>query len=260
MNTPVHHVVVDGRVFGTEAADRGMGRYVDHLAELLVAAGHRVMMLLPGPQIASPYARRGVDVCVLSLDEDPASCTVQLNRFLAQAAATLYLDATPFLPPMRYDVHACPVVAILYDLIPMRFPKDYFGSVEGYPMDVYVNGLARVRKAERVIAISDYVKTHALRYLGHRARSGRRHLAGPAQRIRGVRARGHARITGTGRHRLHPGCAPVEELPGCNSLSRAARRCIRPRRGHHRSDAVAAHADRSRSRFDARRRSQSSIQ
>ena len=166
MNTPVHHVVIDGRVFGTEAADRGMGRYVDHLAELLVAAGHRVMMLLPGPQIASPYARRGVDVCVLSLDEDPASCTVQLNRFLAQAAATLYLDATPFLPPMRYDVHACPVVAILYDLIPMRFPKDYFGSVEGYPMDVYVNGLARVRKAERVIAISDYVKTHALRYLG----------------------------------------------------------------------------------------------
>ena len=160
------HIVIDGRVFSTEAADRGMGRYVDHLAMLLVAAGHDVTMLLPGPMLVSRYSRSGVASRALTLDDDASSCTAQLNRFLAACSATIYLDATPFLPPTRYDIYACPVVAVLYDLIPMRFPKDYFGPADEYPLDVYVNGLARVRKADQVIAISQYVAGHALRYLG----------------------------------------------------------------------------------------------
>jgi glycosyltransferase involved in cell wall biosynthesis len=166
MTAAQQHIVVDGRVFATEAADRGMGRYVDHLAELLVEAGWRVTMLLQTPHIASAYSRRGVETHRLDLDDEPASATVKLNRFLAQCAAAFYVDATPFLPPMRYDVHACPVVAVLYDLIPMRFPTDYFGTAGGYPLDVYVNGLSRIRKADRVIAISETVRTQALRYLG----------------------------------------------------------------------------------------------
>jgi glycosyltransferase involved in cell wall biosynthesis len=160
------HIVIDGRVFSTEAADRGMGRYVDHLAMLLVAAGHDVTMLLPGPMLVARYSRSGVTARAVTLDDDASSCTAQLNRFLAACSATIYLDATPFLPPTRYDIYACPVVAVLYDLIPMRFPKDYFGPADEYPLDVYVNGLARVRKADQVIAISQYVAGHALRYLG----------------------------------------------------------------------------------------------
>ena len=66
----------------------------------------------------------------------------------------------------RYDIYACPVIAVLFDLIPMRYPLDYFGSFEGTPFDAYVNGIARVKKADHVIAISQYVKGHALRYLG----------------------------------------------------------------------------------------------
>ena len=160
------HIVVDGRVFATEAADRGMGRYVNYLVRLIVAAGHRLTVLIPSLDSVPHVLRPGVQVKTLSLGDDPMSCTTNLNRFLGQSGATIYLDATPFLEPARYDVHACPVVAVLYDLIPMRFPTDYFGSAGEGPLDVYVNGLARVRKADQVIAISEYVKGHALRYLG----------------------------------------------------------------------------------------------
>lgn len=159
------HIVFDGRVFATEAVDRGMGRYVDHLVELAVAAGHRVTIVRPDA-FASRRPREGVTEQMCTLDEDPLLGTTTLNRFLRDAAADVYVDATPFLPPMRYDVHACPVVAILYDLIPLRFPRAYFGPADDYPFDVYANGLARVRKADQVIAISRYVAGHALRYLG----------------------------------------------------------------------------------------------
>jgi glycosyltransferase involved in cell wall biosynthesis len=157
--------VIDGRVFATEAADRGMGRYVDHLARVLVDGGDEVTMLLPR-NTAHRYSRTGVEVETASFDDEPSSCSIQLNRLLAKRGATIYIDATPFLPPRRYDVHACAVVAVLYDLIPMRFPNDYFGPTDDYPRSVYVNGLARVRKADRVIAISNCVAGHALRYLG----------------------------------------------------------------------------------------------
>jgi glycosyltransferase involved in cell wall biosynthesis len=159
------HIVFDGRVFATEAADRGMGRYVDYLVELAQAAGHRITIVRPDA-FASRRPRPGVAEQMCALDDDPLLGTTSLNRFLRDAAADIYVDATPFLPPMRYDVYACPVVAILYDLIPLRFPGAYFGPADDYPLDVYVNGLARVRKADQVVAISRYVGSHALRYLG----------------------------------------------------------------------------------------------
>ena len=159
------HIVFDGRVFATEAADRGMGRYVDHLADLSIAAGHRVTILRPDT-FATRRPRDGIAETMCPLDDDPLVGTTTLNRALGDLGADVYVDATPFLPPMRYDIRACPVIAVLYDLIPLRFPAAYFGPADVFPLDVYVNGLARVRKADQVIAISHYVGRHALRYLG----------------------------------------------------------------------------------------------
>lgn len=161
----LQRVVIDGRVFATEAADRGMGRYVDHLAALLVAAGHQVILLVP-PKMSISYSRPGVDTELTKFDLDMASWTAALNRLLVRHGATVYVDATPFLPPSRYDIYACPVVAVLYDLIPMRYPWDYFAPTDENGVSEYVNGLARVRKADRIVAISNYVVGHALRYLG----------------------------------------------------------------------------------------------
>ncbi len=159
------HVVVDGRVFDTEAADRGMGRYVLHLVELLVASQTAVTVLLPNIAVQRRWPRHARAEYV-NFEDDPTAGTVTLNRALERLGATLYVDATPFLAPQRYDVYACPVLAVLYDLIPMRYPRDYFASFGPGALDPYINGLARVKKADHVIAISQHVKGLALRYLG----------------------------------------------------------------------------------------------
>lgn len=160
------HIIVDGRVFATEAADRGMGRYVMHLLALLGALGHRVTLIVPPATALAGTWPAGTESRSLALEDDPILGTARLNRFLERAKASAYVDATPFLAPQRYDVHVCPALAVLYDLIPMRYPRDYFDSFGPGALDPYINGLARVRKADHVIAISEYVKRHALRYLG----------------------------------------------------------------------------------------------
>ena len=159
------HVVVDGRVFETEAADRGMGRYVAHLVDLLQDGACEVTLLMPRMARKPPglaFAR----VEVASFADDPMAWTAELDRLLARLCADAYVDATPFLAPLRYDLAACPVVAVLYDLIPMRYPRDYFATFAPGALDAYVNGLARVKKADHVVAISGFVKLQALRYLG----------------------------------------------------------------------------------------------
>jgi glycosyltransferase involved in cell wall biosynthesis len=160
-------IVVDGRVFATEAADRGMGRHIEHVLSAIVAAGFDPVLLLPdspraGQFTPPPRAR----VRPVPPEPDATEFTTALNRLLVQEEAVAYVDATPFLPPMRYDVHACPVVAILYDLIPLRYPGDYLGDWSEGMLGPYANGLARVKKADAVLAISHVVRNQALRYLG----------------------------------------------------------------------------------------------
>ena len=159
-------IFVDGRVYATEAADRGMGRYVRHLCACFTEAGYDVTVLIPTKDVVRDALPGGVRAYAMEFERDPLKWTTTLNRFLARRGAALYLDATPFLPPDRYDVYACPVVAVLYDVIPLRFPHDYFESLDSPGFTEYINGLARVQKADHVVAISDYVKGHALRYLG----------------------------------------------------------------------------------------------
>ena len=159
-------VVVDGRVYATEAADRGMGRYVKHFCELLEGEGFEVSLVIPPANVDRSALPPRIETHRLSFERDVMAWTAELNRYLASCRASCYVDATPFLPPDRYDVHACPLVAVLYDLIPLRFPKDYFESLASPLFSEYVNGLARVRKADHVVAISDFVRDHALRYLG----------------------------------------------------------------------------------------------
>jgi len=82
----VRHLVFDGRVFATEAADRGMGRYVAHLVTLAAAAGNRVTVLLPAG-LTGWCAREGITEHALLLDDDPMLGTTQLNRWLRDVAA-----------------------------------------------------------------------------------------------------------------------------------------------------------------------------
>jgi glycosyltransferase involved in cell wall biosynthesis len=159
-------IVIDGRVFATEASERGMGRYVEHLIRAFAHSGFEVIVLLASARDLSPERLpSGARVELLWTGDDALAFTASLNQFLVAADAAAYVDATPFLPPARYDVFACPVIAVLFDLIPMRFPVDYFGATYA-AMQPYVNGMARVKKADAVIAISHLAKRHALTYLG----------------------------------------------------------------------------------------------
>ncbi len=167
MNVPQGTIVLDGRVFGTEAADRGMGRYVEHLGAAFAAAGYEVVVLLfaaaDGRAVELPVHGR---IRVVDFDGDSLQFTVLLNRILAEERATAYVDATPFLAPTRYDIYVCPVICVIFDLIPMRYPADYLYRDTQGSLAPYVNGLARLKKADALIAISHVVSKHARTYLG----------------------------------------------------------------------------------------------
>jgi glycosyltransferase involved in cell wall biosynthesis len=159
-------IVIDGRVFATEASERGMGRYVEHLIRAFTHSGFEVVVLVASARDLSPERLpSGARAELLWAGDDARAFTGSLNQFLVAENAAAYVDATPFLPPARYDVFACPVIAVLFDLIPMRFPVDYFGAAYS-TMQPYVNGIARVKKADAVVAISHVAKRHALTYLG----------------------------------------------------------------------------------------------
>ena len=64
--------------------------------------------------------------------------------------ATAYLDATPFLAPLRYDLSACAVIAVLYDLIPMRYPRDYFPTFAPGALEIWKNGSVRAATSSPV--------------------------------------------------------------------------------------------------------------
>jgi glycosyltransferase involved in cell wall biosynthesis len=161
--SPAGPIVVDGRVFASEAADRGMGRYVDYLIELLVLAGRDVRVMASDKATSLPQQRPKVAIDVVAASDDPLEYTERLNRYLGDVSAAAFLDGTPFIAPVRYDILRVPVLAVLFDLIPMRYPADY---LQGGALPVYVNGVARVQKADHLIAISATTRTHAIRYLG----------------------------------------------------------------------------------------------
>ncbi len=168
-------IAVDGRVFSSGAHDRGMGRYVSLIIEVLVDAGYDVALILyENSQLADKS--KIYDVCAsvqhipLNIEkydeQDIHHSSAQLETLLDSINAALYIDATPFIPPMRYDLTVCPTIAIAYDLIPLRYQKYYFDSSMQVPADFYRNGLRRLISADHIIAISEFAKNNVTRYLG----------------------------------------------------------------------------------------------
>jgi len=171
-------VLVDGRVFSTAAFDRGMGRYVMHLLELLLAGGSSVAVLLFRNCHLRPEDPLLGRVSIRFANYDPEEWipdrtqrerqlhefTSYLSALIEQESYDLYIDATPFVGPLRLDIFGCAVVAICYDLIPLKHP-DYYLPHEP-ERRVYFNGLARLAKADQVVCISEATRDEAARYLG----------------------------------------------------------------------------------------------
>jgi glycosyltransferase involved in cell wall biosynthesis len=171
-------ILVDGRVFSTVAHDRGMGLYVRHILSLLACSGHKVSVLLfrncylrRDDPVFSRYSIRFVDRDPEVFEDDATERSRACHQFTALLSELIdidgyaaYVDATPFVGPERLDIFSCSVIAICYDLIPLRHP-DFYLCAE--PLRAtYYNGLARLSKADSVVCISQTTRDEVARYLG----------------------------------------------------------------------------------------------
>ncbi|MFS8116303.1 glycosyltransferase [Rhizobium jaguaris] len=155
-----------------------MGRYVTHLIEQIEKAGYQVTILLyrdcyltPDSPLFSRYGVRFANYSPEDSNQDLANRSKRMHEFTAYLSALLeaegfdsYVDATPFLGPARLDIFSCPVTAVCYDFIPLRYPDSYLNHE--LVKTEYYNGLARLSKADHIVCISETVRDEAIRYLG----------------------------------------------------------------------------------------------
>ena len=161
-------ILIDGRVFSTTAFDRGMGRYTQFLIQTVAAAGFNPCVILYKnsrfkPQCATEF---------LDFDtgtyrkQDTALSTQAIVSLIKKHNATAFVDATPFLFPMCLKITACPVIAVAYDLLRLRRPREYYSDFTSAPAQLYQNGIRRLIQADAVLAISEYTKELIFHYLG----------------------------------------------------------------------------------------------
>ena len=170
------HIIVDGRVYSTEAHDRGMGRYLTFIMDLLHKQGYEITLLEYQNSHLKPDDN--VHEFVDKLEKiavDPSDIfavgvhdfSVMLETKIKKLGADIYIDATPFLPPMRYDITICPVITIAYDLIPLRHSEYYFpDGAHNIINDIYKAALRSLLTSDGVIAISQFTANCVQRYLG----------------------------------------------------------------------------------------------
>src|SRR5439155_22260450 len=99
------------------------------------------------------------------LKRDPQHTDVLLRlaedyqAWMARLDLYVYHATTPFLLeyPLLLQFDVCPMVATCYDAIPLIFAEHYYGTpvFDALPRDHYLRTLELVKRAERVLAISD---------------------------------------------------------------------------------------------------------
>src|SRR5262245_12177118 len=175
---------------GRMVVNRGMGRYVQQQLREVLRLDTRndyvlfcredanLRALLPEIAVASnvsiawlpaPDSGRGED---LNRPERFLLAAAELQRALEAQHLDLFHATRPShlddLVPARLD--GCAVVVTHYDLIPLRFPRQYFpGHREPTRRQAYARALALTRRADRLVAISDEAKRDVVTRLGVRA-------------------------------------------------------------------------------------------
>lgn len=167
---------------GPYQASRGMGRFTQQqLREVLrVDASNEYLVCCPAgadtsliePQIlAAPNA----SVRFLPADvtrgggqsgDDTLERVERLQAWVEQCGLDVFHATTPMIPnePVAATFDACPLVATVYDVIPLVFPDRYLA--DGGARDRYLRAVALLLKADRVIAISRAAGRDAFHYLG----------------------------------------------------------------------------------------------
>ena len=176
-------VGIDFRILGVgpQLINRGMGRFTQQQLRSVVAMDPETEYLLlcrPGDDLAlvDQEIRTAPNVVICHPPGwDPATPgdhTTLLRRsakfqgWLYAHDVDLYHATTPldFLGPDLVDFDVCPMVATLYDMIPLVFPQHYLAG-RAY-QEAYERGLTAVAGATRLLAISESARHDATLYLG----------------------------------------------------------------------------------------------
>ena len=178
-------IAIDYRVLSTEAADRGMGRHTQlQLREVLKLDTQNEYLLICRPDIQSslilPEIRQApnVEISVLFLPsfsggrnpDEPEYVlryAAEFQQHLYEKDVDLFHATSPFWPNVLASLDVCPMVATLYDLIPLVFPRQYLLPPESFTHKTYMRALHFIQEAERLIAISGSAKEDAYHFLGY---------------------------------------------------------------------------------------------
>jgi len=170
---------------GRALVNRGMGRFTQqqlrevlrlgatHEYVLLLLADHDPALLLPEIAAAPNVTRVELPRTLAAprqgdAPEDVLRHAAQLSGILAELGLDLYHATTPFLAadPSFWRCDSCALVATHYDLIPLLYPDRYFGPESQAERERYLRTARALRDADRLIAISEFVRGEAARRLG----------------------------------------------------------------------------------------------
>lgn len=175
-------VGIDFRILGVgpRLIDRGMGRFTQQQIRSVVAVDTETEYLLlcrPGDDLAlMDHAIRTAPNVVISHPPGwdvatPGDHITLLRRseefqgWLYAHDVGLYHATTPldFQGPDLVNFDVCPMVATLYDMIPLIFPQHY---LQGSQAEAYARALTSVTRATRLLAISESARHDGALYLG----------------------------------------------------------------------------------------------
>lgn len=168
---------------GPYQVTRGMGRYTQQqLREVLRAdraneyivccpTGADVSLIHPEVSAAPNAAIRFIPPSATRpspgpADDDTLERAELFQAWIERSRFDLFHATTPLQlsEPVLANFDACPLVATLYDLIPLVFPARYFGRE--VDADRYLRAIGLLAAAQRLIAISGSARHDALSYLG----------------------------------------------------------------------------------------------
>jgi glycosyltransferase involved in cell wall biosynthesis len=173
--------------FGRSALKRGVGRYsqqqlrevlrIDRQNEYILVCRPDADRASLDPAIVAAANARIVEIPRALCRPNPPAYVreeylrtgSQFQQWLAGLNLDLYHVTVPFLfqEPMVVAHDCCPVVFTHYDLIPIVYPRQYFADDRSATTRQYFGRVCRgLRHADRVLAISQFVREEACSYLG----------------------------------------------------------------------------------------------
>ncbi len=161
---------------------RGMGRFTQQQLRAVLRAdpsdeyvvccpsGADMSLIQPevlaAPNIVVRFLPADVSRRSIGPDDDTLERSELFQDWVERSGLDVFHATTPMLrsEPMLAGFDACPLVATLYDLIPLVFPDRYFaGQVD---RDGYMRAVGLMMKAQRLVAISESARDDAFHYLG----------------------------------------------------------------------------------------------